>query len=1296
MIRIDDAFTYSDNINVPVGPVSKIYQLSDRYLVIRVSPAGTALFDVEQDQYVSDAFSLSKLHHEQELVGVGKINEQLSYLKFERSLAIVNTITNQLVSESLPKLGYFKDLIQTNCCLVITEKQSNRWIVHKINKFTGKLINLKTLTSKLAEAPHTLFNFGNKVFASSLKSIYRVDKNYHLSPMHHIKDCKSQFADPNDKLVHLIKTKNHNSFFDNCNIYNMNAKTQELSILYSFSEQEKLQYKALSTHSNRAILKVGKRILSFNEVGNFNTYMVEKSSSVGGFANFRVFNKFKLNWASEDSGQFTLLSPLVSRFSGFNKAQLETWIGTNKLRQAIFTDEHSLWVATQNNGLHLLNLNQATQLWSPDVHLLPGEQVRALYNHKNTIWIGTEKKGIYSYDTKADKLTKLEVPKEIVSAFGFLPLDDNTLLVNSFNNGFLTVDLSKKTVKQQLWPISKSGEFVKLRGIRAVKKGLNGDLLIGTHTRENTYLRLNNELEVIEAYGKDQMLNNHVFDVLEDKEHNTWLATWGGGIAFKPANKDSFIFITMSHGLPSNTIYSINQSADGAIWVSSSAGLVRINKYKTNTLANWEFRQFDKNDGLTTDTFDSEGFSIQTNGTFMYGGISGLVWFDPVKDIKFNSIQPSKSFVTNLTINGSSYSKLTNAKNNFEQISKVRLSYDSRNIALSFAAPSYILPHKNQYQYRLNNQSWIALKKPEIVFAQLAPARYDIEVRGSNNDGVWSVPTKLTLIVAPPWWQSTYAYITYIMMLLMFALLFSVWRTRRINTRNQYLEQQVQNRTEQLQKAIQSKERLFEEISHEFRTPLTLIIGKTELLLKAERPKNAALDIIYGNAKKLYSLVENLLKLAEIQAALNLPIATNIDFEIRQVFFRLTPLAEHKNIKVHLNIEFMPKQTAHMLVEQTIDLVFGNILSNAIKYSPANTKIEVNVHKFEECLSIEVSDQGIGFANLETATHRFYQESNISEGNGLGLSIVHKMVSLNNGQLSFKNNPQIGACITVTLPLVESETYMQIDEEQEKHLATEMPDCQILIVEDNIHLRNHLIELFPPNVKVKSAENGIKALDILEDFIPELILSDVMMPAMDGFELCNRIKSNEDYKHIPFILLTAKGDILSEKIGLQKKADDYIAKPFSSATLLQKLSNRIYTYRAFKENLLRSVVTPKTKEVDSSCIWNETTNKIQTQLELHYCDPDYNSSKLAAFLCMSEKTLNRRLKLLFSMTFSQLLREYRLERANEKLFLGNTAQQVAFECGFSSAAYFGQCFKERYGYSPGHAKKKSITKEQLN
>lgn len=515
----------------------------------------------------------------------------------------------------------------------------------------------------------------------------------------------------------------------------------------------------------------------------------------------------------------------------------------------------------------------------------------------------------------------------------------------------------------------------------------------------------------------------------------------------------------------------------------------------------------------------------------------------------------------------------------------------------------------------------------------------------------------------------------------------------------------VKEKTIKLEQSIQDKERLFETFSHELKTPLTLIIGPIEQLLKQKIPLQLEQKLhgVNKNAHRLFELVNSLLSLAEINVQREKRVACNIYSTSQYIISSLQPLAEAKGSQLSLLLK-CDENLALQLQIQTWELLLTNLITNAIKYGKANNKISVLVQQNDKDLKLTVTDnnQTLTEAEQDYIFNRFTTVNPGESSHGLGLSIVKELVNNHQGKIKLSAS-DMGNVFTIYLPLTLSTsadqeslplTIMANDEqslklpELNRSLSTVIR-AKVLLVEDNLELAEFLKSSCSDHFEITHKLNGRDALLTLEKELFDIIISDVMMPVMDGFEFCQQVKNNETLQHIPLILLTAKADISSQKKGLALQADDYIGKPFNSEVLMTKIRNQLTSREALKRRLKANLLTSSEKlHSDKTPSGADMLfRKVNDSLEANYSNSEIKAADIAKELYMQEKTLNRKLQTLVGSSISELLREYRLNKSKNLLELGHKPKSVYYECGFNSMSYFSQSFKQEFGVPPSNFQK---------
>lgn len=855
-----------------------------------------------------------------------------------------------------------------------------------------------------------------------------------------------------------------------------------------------------------------------------------------------------------------------------------------------------------------------------------------------------------------------------------------------------------------------------------------------------------------------------VYSILPDPHEPNrflWLGTAGGGLICFDIAAEKFTQYTEKDGLPNNVVYGILPDHRGRLWMSTNRGLSAFDP-PTKT-----FRNYDVRDGLQSNEFNRNAYFLSRNGEMFFGGINGLNAFYP-DSIRDNPHAPP-IVITDFQLAYRSVS-FRDADSPLQQpiseTDELRLAYHQNTIAFEFAALDFTEPTKNQYAYQLENfnSQWIvAGTNRKATYTNLPPGKYIFRVKGSNNDGVWNeTGASLRIIIAPPFWKTWWAYACYVILAIGSVIGIVKGRIRRLEKRTRQLEAAVQARTaevvarekqisiqaEKLRELDHIKSTFFANISHEFRTPLTLILGPVQRMINEAAEINIKHELrrIQKNGQRLLRLVNQLLDLSKletgkmtIQARLG-----NIVPLIKSITMSFASLAEQKHIGLCFHSE--ADEILSYFDRDKIEKIFYNLLSNAFKFTPAGGKISVQLSVSSNQLSVNsdwvaakqlitdhwllitVQDTGIGIPadRLPHIFDRFYQVDPSStrehEGTGIGLSLVKELVHLHHGSVEVASVAGEGSTFTVRLPLGREafsdgeivdqviadpaigdasaiEALADVEALISKPTATlDQPECIadeldtiVLVVEDHAEVRAYIREYLQDSYQVIEAGDGAEGVEKAREFIPDLIVGDVMMPKMDGYQMCQILKTDERTSHIPIILLTARAALEDKVAGLKTGADDYLTKPFDATELLARVENLIESRRRLRERWKQTVIL-NPSEIATTPIDQAFLEKALAVAEKNLEDEEFSIEEFAAQVGMSRSQLHRKLHALTNQSASLFLRSVRLQRAAQLLKQhAGTVAEIAYQVGFSSQAYFTRCFKEQFGCSPkeyvGHTDK---------
>ena len=644
------------------------------------------------------------------------------------------------------------------------------------------------------------------------------------------------------------------------------------------------------------------------------------------------------------------------------------------------------------------------------------------------------------------------------------------------------------------------------------------------------------------------------------------------------------------------------------------------------------------------------------------------------------------------------------------------LPYTYNDIGFEFVAVETAQPFLVEYQFMLegNDKTWSALTHNTMTeYNNLGMGTYTFKLRAKSPDGIWTEPITYSFEVLPPWWLAWWATTTYL--LLFFLVLFAIRRyeMNRIQLRNQLELEKVT--TDSLRKLDQLKSVFFANISHEFRTPLTLILGQIESVMTSaiDIKEKGKLQVANRNAKRLLTLINELLDLSKLESGTMELAATrqNIVSFLKSLFFSFESLAARKGIDLgfesdadHIPVCFDPDK---------MEKVFYNLLSNAFKFTPGGGRITVSVGtEQDQLVVIRVKDTGIGIPGdrLEHVFDRFYQvdasSTRENEGSGIGLALARELVELHQGKITVSSKEHAGSEFVVSLPLDTYGPEQPVSgESHSRNLVHEpvgpasgpggtnadpggvMPEEKerselILVVEDNTDVRSYIREKLEETFRVAEAGNGEEGLKRAQDDIPDLIISDVMMPKMDGYQFCKAIRADERTSHIPIIMLTARADINDKIDGLETGVDVFLTKPFNARELAANVRNLIHQRIQLRKQYSTSTVI-RPSDVTSVSVDQAFLEKVVKTIETHFEDEQFSVESLGAHVNMSVSQLNRKLNALIDQPPGQLIRSLRLQRAADLLGQkAGTVSEICYKVGFSDNAYFSRAFKKQFGCSP--------------
>ena len=962
----------------------------------------------------------------------------------------------------------------------------------------------------------------------------------------------------------------------------------------------------------------------------------------------------------------------------------------------VFTDsENNLWVGTWNSGFFYLengsNNFKNVQIKNSKGVLKSNRIMSFAEDSKGNIWIGSFLSGLYSFNIKTKKLTHHQ----------------------------------EKTLQDN---------YIDTKNIRKLIIDQNDDLWLGTRTGLFKISNINNNPKV-KSYNSflNESLNtkaefNVITTLFEDHYKNIWIGTDGYGLCSIDPNDNSVNWYNNYESFIHQTIYSIVESDENNIWITGNNG---ISKYNTKSKT---FKNYNIQDGLLANNFNKNSAYISDNNLIYFGCYKGINYFDPnsiIIDKDVPKVYLSDFKLSNKkVIPGEKNSPLVKVIN---ETKSLKLKHDQSLFTIDFFGLSYTRSKNINYAYYLDGfeENWNYVgKNRSATYTNIPPGNYNFKVKAANSDGIWNnTPTVLNIVILPPWWKTNLATFLFFLTFITFIILFYRFLNLRFKEKLEIKREREERR--QIEGLNAKKIQFFTNISHEFRTPLTLILNPLEDIIKNKSlilPEQISEKhkIIYKNSKRLSRLIDELMDFRKLQfnkIELNVSKFDLIGF-IKEVASHFEEEAVQRNIK--LSIDNETSEINIWADPSMLEKIIFNLLSNAFKATSKGGNVKLRIKQTNKTLifplinkkekyhgiEISISDSGIGIKeeNLDKIFSRFYQVNEFDKqyygGTGIGLEVVKNFIDLHKGIINVKSKKNIGTKFTIILPKgnnhfkikfeeneldLNSQKFKQIniiDNKNSLNIESKISKKTILIVEDNLELGKYLKSELIEEYRVKIAENGEQGLNKAIDFIPDLIISDVMMPIMDGFEFCEKIKSNKKTCHIPLLMLTAKGMQIDKIKGIEIGADAYVTKPFNMQVLKSQIkqlisSREILFNKYFKgiENTDLSLQTSRDKQFITSVL-----NYINDNIN----NPNLSVESLADELFLSRSKLYRKIKFLTGDTATEFIRKIKLEKAKELLNTTDlTVSEISYKVGFSSPSYFTKCFKLHFGKIPKEFRSKN-------
>jgi signal transduction histidine kinase/AraC-like DNA-binding protein/streptogramin lyase len=784
-----------------------------------------------------------------------------------------------------------------------------------------------------------------------------------------------------------------------------------------------------------------------------------------------------------------------------------------------------------------------------------------------------------------------------------------------------------------------------------------------------------------------------------------WMATYGGGLLKWNYQKDEIEKVfTKDEGLPDNTIAAMVPDGRGNIWMSTFNGISKFNPVSER------FTNYTTSDGLIQSEFDRHhGFKLP-DGRIAFGGTNGYSVFHP-NEFADDDKNP-KTSISSISVNDEPFRQIKKyQKASLNELSEIKLPYDQNNISLDVAAMQYASPSKNRYRYKLEgfNDNWVNNGDNRTIrFDNLSPGKYSLFLNSSNTNEIWSSSLKkLVIRISPPWWLSWWAYSIYFITCC--SIIFIYWRSYKRNLIRKQDEEFNKREARRLKEVDDMKTRFFSNITHEFRTPLTLILSPLEKQLRDKKypaEVQKMLESNYRHGSHLLKLVNELLDISKLESGFMQQHKSTglLDQFAKDCLMQFENFAERKNI--HLMYSSEGVHGHYQFDKAHWEKIISNLLSNAIKFTDDGGKVSMHLKEVgegtEHKIHLAVRDTGIGIheEQINKLFDRFYQvddsSTRVQEGTGIGLSLVKELTELMQGTVEVKSRIGEGTTFQLVIPIEKLNEKKRIElsalengVENFDNKESEEGGLLILVVEDNTELREFIVDSLAEKWTVLEAANGVEGREKMYESLPDIIVSDVMMPEMNGYDLCKVAKEDFRTSHIHFLLLTAKTAQESKVLGLEAGADDYLTKPFQLYELELRIQNALQKQENFRKKLMKDLL-PSEPTTTLPKVEDAFLSNLYSYLDANLTNPQLGVESLAEKMAMSQSTLNRKLKALLNLSAVELIKNYRIQKAASLITTGDTISRISHQVGFESASYFSQCFRDVYDMTPSEFQRQVI------
>lgn len=1086
------------------------------------------------------------------------------------------------------------------------------------------------------------------------------------------------------------------------------------------------------------------------KTGRFTSF-VSNPANYGSLSQSSVRSIFKDSqggmWVGTYFGGLNYWHPLLRRFSSIRSIPYHNSLNDNVISCIIEDSSGKMWIGTNSGGVNRFDpetgqfsfYTMEDGLWSNDI--------KALYMEGNKVYVGSHLGGLGIIDTATGRIRQIDIgagsrygniPYQDRSIYSIIPYQDGSVLLGMVGGNIWRFS----TGSEKSAPVTdaSTGSILNVGNLVSMKADSKGRIWVGTESGVRIYRGKGDTLAPLDILPRNPGLDGTFVNCIEESAGDRfWIGSRNGLYCFDEAD-GTLAHYTVKDGLPSNVIYGILEDDAGNLWISSGIGLSRFDQESRT------FRNYTYADGLQDNQFCLYSYCRASDGRMYFGGINGITVFDPSAlpdNLFIPAVSITELFVSSTRIRPGDGSGILSS--DISETKEIHLREGNSSFSLTFAVTDYISWKQNVFAYRLDNyeKEWQHVMNPErtVSYTNLPPGKYRFLVTAANKDGFWNEkPAELSIIIHPHWYNTVWARLLFILVLAAVAVSSAryLWIRKRMEMQIEF--EKVDK--ERIRELNEMKLRFFINISHELRTPLTMIVAPLQDLLVSVKDKWVLkkLKFIGKSTERLLYLVNQLMDYRRAELGVfHLKVRkAEIHPLLAEIFDYYRQLAASGNIDYRFESSLEGKEL--YFDRKYVEIILNNLLSNAFKYTPSGRSITLAARMDGEMCLLQVKDTGQGIAPEKQSLvfERFYQVDQNHVGSGIGLGLVKNLAEMHHGRVGLESEPGRGSTFSVWLPAgeeaySESEISPEADDgpvyssnPAELHILNasnyetgnndlpndeadavreteaDMPDTSgqdisqgaegnpatVLIAEDNAEIREYLSEGLASKYRIVTSENGQDALDKMKAGLPDIILTDVMMPVMDGLKLCRIVKQNLQTSHIPVLILSAKSEVKWQMSGFGAGADDYIPKPFSMAIVEAKVANILRTRLSTIEHYSKSSrVEPEQMALNK--IDENFLKKAVSEVEKHIDNPDFSADQFAESMNMSRSNLHIKMKALTGSSAMDFIRKIRFSKACELLKDGRySIADISSMVGFSSPAYFTTSFKKHIGCLPSEYVKK--------